>query len=257
MSLESFGPPIRISLADPYLKTTRAKEHLEALREQLDAFSKSKPYSIVREDDIEHQCHRVSIKVVDTPDRITLIVGDLLYCLRSALDQLVWFLAKLTLSYPEHTQFPILDVLNAGARKTFEKQTAGVPADAVEIIESLQPYHRPDAAAIQSDPLWRLNALCNIDKHRRIPVHGSVSDLHWPHATAALVAAMTVELDQDNVMVTIPAIYKSQMALDPEFSINVMFGDFTADVSCDFAGIERIYDCVTDGVIPKFTRFFK
>src|ERR1039458_6707399 len=98
------------SLVDPYLKTERAKEHLDSLRNELDAFRKSKPYSITFEDDVEHDRYRMRLKVSDTPFRIPLIAGDLFYCLRSALDQLVFSLAQLTTRDPKGTQFPILDL---------------------------------------------------------------------------------------------------------------------------------------------------
>src|ERR1700733_5129185 len=157
------------SLADAYLKTTRAKVHLDALRNELDLFRKSKPVAVFRTEDLKRGRYSIRIKITDTPHCIPLILGDLLYCLRSSLDQAIWSLAKLTAPYPKGTQFPILEKLNASARKTFDAYTAGVPARAVRVIESLQPYHRANPPA---HLLWRLNRLCNIDKHRRIPVHG-------------------------------------------------------------------------------------
>lgn len=155
---------IKPSLADSYLKTTRAKEHLDALEGELDAFYKSKPYSFITEDDLERDRYSVRVEVAETPPRISLIVGDLFYCLRSALDQLVWALAHLNVPYPKDTQFPIQEKRNS---KGLSGQTVGVPPDAVKIIESLQPYHSGDISAIRNHLLWRLNRLCNIDKHRR------------------------------------------------------------------------------------------
>src|SRR4029077_9292575 len=98
-----------MSFADSYLKTSRAKAHLETLRQELIAFQQSRPCQAYSHDDHVNQLCRIVLKIKDTPDKISLIVGDVFYNLRSALDQLVWSLAKLTRDYPEHTQFPILE----------------------------------------------------------------------------------------------------------------------------------------------------
>ncbi len=139
---------IKPSLADSYLKTTRAKEHLDALKGELDAFYKFKPYSFITEDDVERDRYSVRVEITETPPRISLIVGDLFYCLRSALDQMVWALAHLNVPYPKDTQFPIQEKRNS---QGLSGQTVGVPPDAVKIIDSLQPYHAGDISAIRAD----------------------------------------------------------------------------------------------------------
>ena len=239
-----------ITLTDPFLKTSRAKEHLESLRKELKIFRESAPCKLIVEDDRKNQRCGVLTDISDTPDRISLIVGDVFYNLRAALDQLVWCLAKLSLPYPKDTDFPILDHPDPNK---FQRRTNGVPAAAVSIIESLQPYHRADA--IKSNLLWRLNKMCNIDKHMRIPVHSSVVGFQFP---ANIVKAAT--FDQDDVMY-IPLALKAQLkryrALNPSVPFEVVFGDAFLDVECDFDGIEEIYNLVANKVIPKFARFFK
>ena len=166
-------------MADPYLKTARAKEHLEDLRGRLIAFEKSKPCTFSRQDDPENRRHIIRFHIREIADKVPLIVGDFLYCLRSSLDQLVWALAQVGgINYPDGTQFPIFSKPNP---RKFGDFTVGVPAEAVQIIDHLQPYHGRDSAAIQSHLLWRLNALCNIDKHRRIPTDAIVVDFDFPN----------------------------------------------------------------------------
>jgi hypothetical protein len=242
-------------LVDPYLKTTRAKVHLESLREKLSVFG-NEPCHFIREDDLENERHIIRMKVSDIPDEIPLIVGDLLYCLRSSLDQLVWCLAKInaTPGYPEGTQFPILEQPDV---PRFNRQTSGVPAKAVEIIESLQPYNAPTADAVREHLLWRLNKLCNIDKHTRIPVHGVTGIVKWDTFIpfGANNVALT-EFDNDAVM-KIPLSLKDQMALNPRIpEFKVLFGDLYWKIQCDFADIEAIYEFVTNSVLPRFARFF-
>lgn len=239
-------------MSDPYLKTTRAKEHLDSLRNELDGFCKSRPYSFVGEDDTEHGRYRVRMKLKDPPDRIWLIAGDLFYCMRACLDQLVWVLAKLSLPYPQQTQFPILDSPDP---KKFKRYTNGVPTGALSIIESLQPYHAGHSSDIRRNLLWQLNLMCNIDKHRRIPVHGNESIFWFPNLPKS--AARFLEFDPDKSMVSLPARFKDQMTLGPEVKLKVVFGDLTEGLSCDFSEIERIFNFVADDVLPRFAKFFK
>lgn len=54
-----------------------------------------------------------------------------------------------------------------------------MPPEAAKIIESLQPYNTPNPTDVKIHLLWRLNKLCNIDKHTRIPVHGLTGIVKW------------------------------------------------------------------------------
>lgn len=241
-----------LNLVDPYLKTSRAKIHLENLREKLAAFCNN-PCEFSREDDLENKLHVIRMKIKDIPDEIPLIFGDLLYCLRSSLDQLVWCLAKInaTPGYPEGTQFPILEKRDI---PRFRKQTSGVPADAARIIESLQPYNAANPNAIREHLLWRLNKLCNIDKHTRIPVHGSCGMVTWDQYPP--LGGTYLHREFDNAVMKIPLSKKSEMALDPRVpEFKVLFGDLYWKIECDLAGIEAIYEFVTNSVIPRFTGF--
>jgi hypothetical protein len=208
---------------------------------------------LTREDDLEHGRHIVRFKVRDIADKIPLIVGDFLYCLRSSLDQLVWQLAKAGgVAYPEGTQFPIFHCRN---EKRFDAYTFGVPAGAVGIIDSLQPYHGGTDRAIKSHLLWRLNALCNIDKHRRVPVNATVVDFNFPDFPHELLHLAV--FDHDAEMVSVPLPLKRYMALDPAMPVNVVFGDSHEGIRCAFDGLEAIYEFVTYSVIPRFARFLQ
>lgn len=240
---------------DPYLKTTRAKRHLDDLRGALDTFYHLKPYRFTRQDDVKNQVHLIRFKVDPTPDHISLIAGDLFYNLRASLDQLAWCLAKLPSpqrSYPKGTQFPILDRRDV---KRMRKETRGIATGAVAIIESLQPYNTPDPPGFKGHLLWRLNKLCNIDKHMRIPVFGHSGKWMLP-ANVATQGYRFESLD-DYFEMRIPLGMKDQMTLDPPVSMKVVFGDSFWGVSCDFAEIESMYEFVTNTVIPRFSGFLK
>ncbi len=241
-------------MADAKLKVARAKKHLGDLKDELRRFRKSKPIIVRTERDLKHGGYVLHIKVRRVPPKINLIFGDFLYCTRSALDQLVWSLAKLTLPYPEHTYFPILDCNNSDNRRTFARYTNGVPPDAATIIESLQPYHRGDAEAAHRDLLWRLNALCAIDKHRRIPVHGDESFIVFPNLPRSL--AQHIKFLRPN-LVSIPATSKRQVRVDPKASFREVFGDMSDGIATDFEEVQEIHSFVAGDVLPRFVRFFR
>lgn len=242
-----------VTLADPYLKTARAKEHLEDVRERLRLFAESGPCRVFRKDDIKKRVHLIRFEVKDPPHKVALVVGDFLYCLRSSLDQLVFALAlHNTSSYPKGTQFPILFERNA---KKFGDYTRGVDAKAITKIDDLQPYQGANNAAIKSHLLWQLNLLCNIDKHRRIPVHATITDFNFPSVPVRFRRLMT--FDNDAGVATIPLSFKSYMTLDPTVPLNVIFGDAHEGIRIDVAGLDNIYEFVTNSVIPRFARFFK
>ena len=239
-----------MTLADPYLKTTRAREHLDALWEEVKAFSETQPCALVINDDAKNQRCRIDVRIKDVPDRIPLIVGDVFYNLRAALDQLVWCLAKLTLPYPKDTQFPIREKPDPGL---IARRTAGVPAKAVAIIESLQPYHRGNAQ--KSHLLWRLNKMCNIDKHMRIPVHSTAVWFQFPESIMKF--AHFENNDTMNIPLSLKAELKIYMTLNPNVPLEVIFGDSFWGVECQGGDIKEIYDFVADNVIPRFACFFK
>jgi hypothetical protein len=60
--------------------------------------------------------------------------------------------------------FPIYEEEDAKSEKLFQKRVKGMPPDAIAIIRELQPYNR--SPAYRQHPLWQLNELGNIDKHR-------------------------------------------------------------------------------------------
>lgn len=107
--------PIEIGLRHPLYdaarKLDRAREHIEALDAEINAFFDSKPFSFEKELNPEgtHQIYRV--KILAVPDqRLTLILGDAIHNLRATLDYLVGqcVLAETPNGDNNRSQFPIL-----------------------------------------------------------------------------------------------------------------------------------------------------
>jgi hypothetical protein len=231
------------------MKAARANEHLDCLRAELKTYYATNPCVFQAKDDVPNNLYRIRIKITDPPDRLSLIAGDVFGCLRASLDHLVWSLCTLsTASYAENTQFPIMEV---NKPMSIKGQIKGIPVGAETIIESLQPYHGKDRAAVEANLLWRLNKLCNIDKHRRIPIHGSFAEFKLP----ASIPKSMVKLDPDGAM-SFPLYMKDQVVLHPNAFFAATFGDTHEGVECDLTGIETIYKFVTNDVLPKFARFF-
>jgi hypothetical protein len=73
------------------LKIDRAKEHFAALDTEIRAWVGTNPMAIVKEKDAEGRRHTVLAEIINPPplNRWSLIAGDCVHNLRSALDSLV------------------------------------------------------------------------------------------------------------------------------------------------------------------------
>lgn len=108
---------------------------------------------------------------------LSFLVGECAHNMRSALDNLVYALARLQDNPPRHPQklcFPICtDIARFGdAKKTL---TSMIRSDDLAIIEHLQPCQRVSqpGGGVEVDPLYVLSAINNFDKHR-IPISVNV-----------------------------------------------------------------------------------
>ena len=211
----------------------------------------------MREDDLEHQRHVLRFNLLDVPAPICLIAGDAIYNMRASLDQLVWSLARLT-GIPKRTAFPIIDgpVLTTSKLKTFNERLVGVPMGAICEIDALQPYHR--GAAYKTHPLWRLDEICNLDKHRRIPANGSMAVLRFPNLPPEEIASgvVTIETTDDGYIVSVPITLKHKLDLDTTMHFSLNFGGDISGISESFQGLIQIYKFIAESVLPRFARFF-
>jgi hypothetical protein len=146
-------------------KTTRAKQHLADLEETLRAFFASKPYKVgTRRDPQSRRLVYSVTSVADTTPRISLVAGEVLQNLRSALDHL-GFQLYLTGTGGgggpgRHIQFPIFDG-PAKYRSESPRRLQGMRPDAIKAIGGIEPYQGGNG-----HHLWVLSELNNTDKHR-------------------------------------------------------------------------------------------
>lgn len=236
------------------MKASRADEHFKVLWGELSKWIESKPYSVIDYDDFEKAIHIYRIAVTRAPDVIPMLLGDFICCLRSSLDQLAWALSHLppirtfTEKEERQIQFPIFKLRDA----TYEARRNLFPSTVAIVIDTLQPYLRGDA--FRDDPLWQLNELWTMDKHRTIPVNSNSINVHfsldgWEKYVRHFEYGIEVHFP-------IIAFYTGNVDLKPDLGLEVLFGNFMGNFALPMGRLREINDFVRNDVIPRFTRFF-
>lgn len=147
------------------LKILRAKEHYDTFVAEMHGEFQSHAGRLVVEIDPFSNSVRQTF-TAPLPPRFALIVGDCLDNLRSALDFVVWELVLAANGVPsEKNTFPVCD-----APRSFKDATrsrlSGLTPKMITEIDLMQPYRRGND--LRSHPLWCLNKLANVNKHRRV-----------------------------------------------------------------------------------------
>lgn len=243
------------SISHAKLKAERAHEHLEAARAEIESFYKLNAPVLTEEDHPEEGEFWLYVAFPDPPERVFILVGDFLHCLRSALDYIAWDLCIIgDAKINPYSQFPIIGELTPKASDTFTRHTKGMPNDARRIIEKLQPYHARNA--YRNSPLWRLNKLAIIDKHHRVPLAGITYDVGFFKPTKVIRTGSFN--DRHEMVIVLPLIEKSDFRLDPRLRVNpiLRFGGKSDGVDVNMQGLLNIYNFVSKIVIPRLASFF-
>jgi hypothetical protein len=230
-------------LTDSYFKTERAKAHLRELRAAVNELKASCPYSVTPQHEPERDAIRYKVVFTQPHVSIFMIAADVFQCLRTALDQAVWDLASRSDSNvePDWTQFPVLAEDNSASRKIFRRYTRGVPAKAIVIIESFQPYHRPVGAPPSFSAIWSLHEINRIEKHRRIPVRTLGTIIERPYD-------FNVEItDYGCDVVCVGSNKVHEPSLIPE----VVFGDKKSGITMTISDIEEMHRVIAYEILPK------
>lgn len=163
-----------VSLTNTLAKLARADEHLAALDAAAREFASRDPYSVAAEGERDRdRAYVARLKVREWPPlRLGLILGDVLYNWRSALDNMIHPLVRLNKHIPgRRSSFPIFDD-EGDYERLGVKRIRAVGKDHAAIIESLQPYPGRTDPTIAA--LALVNEHCNADKHAAIhPVFGA------------------------------------------------------------------------------------
>jgi hypothetical protein len=143
------------------LKIARAKDHFADLRNSMDVVVHPDRYRFVFEYDAETQRHVYTVHDVPAiPPGWSVMVGDILYNLRSALDHLAWQLVLRDGGDPgDRTHFPVRPSPFDKKGQLFSARL-DLPVTDTKILdahEECQPYRGPDGqpAAFTDSPLSR------------------------------------------------------------------------------------------------------
>src|SRR5215204_3286604 len=146
---------MRHPLLGCWLKIERANEHINSLRSDVQRFVTSSPLKVRQSYDTNRgELVLPFAEVPELPPRLSILVGEVLYQVRSALDHMIWQLIVAEgHTPPPKSGFPIFSQED-GYKARRQSMIKGVSDTAEARIRSLQPYHR--GAACQDDYLWIL-----------------------------------------------------------------------------------------------------
>jgi hypothetical protein len=163
------------------LKLVRAGKHLRAIKRCIAIYAASKPHKIILKSK-----RKKKLNIPKSPPReICVLVGEMVYQMRSALDHLAFELVKrnpsgksLPHGWDTRSQFPLyVNIPTKGKPPVpytlpapyniFSRELPNIPMKAFTFIESVQPYYGNTAIC---NLLGFLAKLSNIDKHRHLHI---------------------------------------------------------------------------------------
>jgi hypothetical protein len=156
------------------LKIARAEQHLVELRDLVERYQNGHYYRAVCPNPPRQPTHwRFVLEITQEPDpQLAIVLGDLLFNVRSALDHVA--VACAPPARKRQAGFPLYEVLDDDAQRKFESMTRDMAPGAVAAIEYEQPYNavnRTSKIGPESvEALFALNALQDADKHRSLAV---------------------------------------------------------------------------------------
>jgi hypothetical protein len=268
------------------LKLERAREHLEALKLEADTWINGKPYSIVDESNPNPRndkpgyllCVQRRFRVehvAGVPGKLSVMIGDVVFNARSALDHLALALAlahttNMNEGQIRDSEFPIFD--SPIDSRTERKKIGCMAPEVRDIVKSLQPYHAADGSG--EHPLWLLHRINCIDKHRILtactisPERGSEGPYGLKHGfrfsnwirdlQGMFWIATPTELVNDAVILQygIMADLDANIAMEPDFPIEIAFGEESpAPLKSAIPLLDSILDFVRDSVITPLAKF--
>ena len=151
-----------------WLKVQRGQEHIEAYEDLVDVLRKAQPYEFFPECDLDthDKIWRVRGEPKTPTSRVSVIVGDSIQNMRSALDHLAWQLVLQAGNTPDNrTAFP-LESWPKAYRKRAPSKLDGMTPEMKAMVKATQPCYGVNPYI--NKVLGWLEDLNNIDKHRRL-----------------------------------------------------------------------------------------
>jgi hypothetical protein len=242
------------------LKTERAEHHIRELDARIESFRKLDAYKLVVDNNpqIPERIYKVR-PIVRIPVEFSLIAGDAIHNLRSALDHLACHLVAANKnSITNRTEFPIYNAPPKRIRD-FETKVKGIDTAAISLIEAAQPYRSG------TDELWKLQQLDIDDKHKLLLAVGFVNQRATVTISTGTANSATLRFEMP-FMGAIPddgaelgrisgAVVSGEMQEKLDFSYEIAFAE--SQVARGEAVLETLHKLAhaVRGVIMQFARF--
>ena len=244
-------------------KISRARDHIKALDLCASSYTSDKANFVVDESDGTKK-FRVS---KEPPIEIAILVGEVLYQFRSALDHLAFELVKsnrsgivLPSEWETKCQFPLLSKIPKQGKPTypqfFESTLPGIDMAAFVIVQDLQPYNGGNGPT----QLGWINKLANIDKHRHLHIVAPQA-YQTEHILSAFLDSESIERLQDGAELKVPlhspeelldAVYMNRGIAYPFVSFDErVLPQELADIPIDNV-LSICANAIEDRVIPRF-----
>jgi hypothetical protein len=247
-------------------KMARANEHREALYAESGVWFEGTKRNFILKTNGREAWLVHYVEDSFPPIRLGVLLGECVFNMRSAMDNLVCGLVRTKDGYNAkcaHTQVPICATEETW-KKNWKKDLNGVEPAAQRMIRDLQPCFRMPSST-EDDPLSVLNVLCNSDKHRAITltlayshdltvrVHGKDGKVHEVRSLKPLYTGdvHTIPLDID------PATIQPSARVETRGTEVLIireigpWGDRPV-----WAVLGQLYEYVRDQVIIPFKPFF-
>jgi hypothetical protein len=155
-------------LEDACLRVERAEEHIRDLDSRIRVYVEADRQLDFTQFDPQ-KMKEIFSGLSPIPPLFYILIGEISYNLRTALDYLVFTVARIDSGKPQDgTQFPIEDSPEGFGKRVKGKRGVyliGLNACHIQMVEKLQPYQGCYWT-------WRLRELSNRDKHRHLTILG-------------------------------------------------------------------------------------
>jgi len=247
-------------MTDALRRINRAKKHLNILNREIGTFIASKPYryGINKYPQEGYYIVRPYLVKGEYPIAWGLLIGEVAHGLRSALDNIAWSVA---LKQDSLTSFPIFIERNSDFVKRLKRLHNDVRAD----VEAVQPYNAPNGAK-RRHPLWILNVIDIIDKHRIIlPGATRISiSTGLPSPRKFFFIDGFRRLNKDTVEFKLPILPNLEKDFKPEIVAQIGF-DISSPIPTEADNPPRIrlkelffiHHFVRHDVYPRFAKFLE
>lgn len=246
-------------LVGPKLKVERANNQIREVEAAIIAFQREQRYELFSEKHSEEGYECLKLRATnELPAEISVITGEALFNLRSALDQAVHSAASRNgVLVMERSGFPIEVTEQKFESKLRKRKIQDRLPDLADFLRELKPYKRGNSL------LWQLHILNSTDKHKiLVPIGGAHLGSNFQLSGRPIgIGRHTFRtpkgiqpLDKEPVLVIYPA--GMQLVGDIQIITDVAFRDIEgAQVKMVLPTLQQFSD-MTSGIIGSMEKRF-